>query len=420
MHILVIHQFYLASGEPGGSRFNELARHWANAGHQVTVITGNLEHTTGTQSSDRLVQHTKDGDVDVYRCFVPRSYRRSYLGRAWAFAAFGVSSVLPLLNVRQVDVVVATSPPLTTSISGALYSKVLRAPWIFEVRDLWPESAVAMGVLTAESPLTKTLYALERYAAWDANAVVCLTPAFIDDFVRRGLAPREKLHLVPNGADTRLFKPGPKDAEVRERLGWGNRFVALYAGAHGRANALQQLIDAAERLRDDPSILIACVGDGPLREEWAQDAQKRGLNNIAFHGPFPKSDMPTLVNSADCGLAVLANSPTFKTVYPNKVFDYMACGKPCVVAIDGVARRLVCEEAKAGLFVPPEDGAAMAKTLTELARGDLGVELGKRGLEWVTDNATRESLATRYLNILTNVVRGARKDENEGTQERYV
>lgn len=418
MHILVIHQFYLAPGEPGGSRFNEFARLWSEAGHQVTVVTGNLEHTTGTQSSEKLVQHSKDGAVDVYRCFVPTTYHRSYLGRAWAFAAFGVSSLLPLLNLRGVDVIVATSPPLTTSISGTLYSKMLGVPWIFEVRDLWPESAVAMGVLAETSPLTKALYGLERYAAWDADAVVCLTPAFVDDFVHRGLAPTEKLHLVPNGADTGLFRPQASDPEVRRKLGWGDRFVALYAGAHGRANALHQLIDAAQLLRHDPSILIACVGDGPLRTELTEEVRKRNLKNIAFHGPFPKEEMPKLINSANAGLAVLANSPTFKTVYPNKVFDYMACARPTVVAIDGVARTLVCDQAGAGLFANPEDGAALAATIRSLAGdAELGSKLGRQALAWVTANATRESLAARYLSILANIVRANSRTGRRRSQE---
>src|SRR5690606_30503304 len=146
----------------------------------------------------------------------------------------------------------------------------------------------------------------------------------------------------------------------RAEFGWGDDFVALYAGAHGRANALHQLIDAAECLRDTPGIRLVSAGDGPERQALCDAVVARSLRNIAFIGSQPKERMPDLINAADAGLAVLQANPTFKTVYPNKVFDYMACARPTVLAIDGVARELVCDEAQAGLFAQPEDGAAIA------------------------------------------------------------
>src|SRR5690606_35387985 len=135
-------------------------------------------------------------------------------------------------------------------------------------------------------------------------------------------------------ADLDLFAPGPREGATREALGWGDRFVVLYAGAHGRANALHQLLDAAERLRDRPDVLIATVGDGPERAALEQDARRRGLDNVAFCGAQPKERMPELINACDVGAAVLQDNPTFRTVYPNKVFDYMACERPTLIAID--------------------------------------------------------------------------------------
>src|SRR5207237_227280 len=156
------------------------------------------------------------------------------------------------------------------------------------------------------------------------------------------------------------FVPGVRDNAVRREFGWGDRFVALYAGAHGRANAVDQLLSAAEELRGRADILIACVGDGTERKRLEAEAKNRGLVNIVFHGPHPKERMPEIINACDAGMAVLQNNPTFRTVYPNKVFDYMSCGRPVLLGIDGVARSLICDQAGAGLFAEPENGKAIA------------------------------------------------------------
>ena len=409
MRILVVHQYYLQSGEPGGSRFNELARLWSGAGHEVTVVAGTLNYATGRVPEPyrgRWVTREQDGGVTVWRCHVPGSYRGGYAGRMWAFFGWTLSAATAVLRAGPADVVVATSPPLVAALPGWLAARVKRAGLVFEIRDLWPESAVTTGVLREGSLLTRLLYRLERWACRAADRVNVLTPAFRDDLVRRGLAPAEKIVLVPNGADLDLFRPGPRDNGVRREMGWGDRFVVMYAGAHGRANALGQLLDAAERLRDRADILLATVGDGPERAGLEAEARRRGLDNVMFCGPQPKARMADFVNACDVGAALLQDNPTFRTVYPNKVFDYMACARPTLLAIDGVARKLVCDEARAGVFARPEDPEALAGAVRHLADDPAGgVEMGRRGREWVVANASRESLAARYLEVMEGMVR---------------
>jgi glycosyltransferase involved in cell wall biosynthesis len=406
MNILVVHQYYLLPGMPGGSRFNEFARLWSEAGHSVTVVAGTVSYLTGEtpeQYRGRWLTAARDGAVVVWRCRVPPSYGRSYLGRMWAFFGFTLSASAALLRCGRPDVVVATSPPLVVAIPGWLVSRLRGAPLVFEVRDLWPESAVTTGVLREGTLLTRLSYWLERFACRAAARVNVLTPAFREDLVRRGLVPSERIVFVPNGADTERFQPRPPDQTVRRELGWDGRFVVLYSGAHGRANAIGQLVHAARLLEDRPDILIACVGDGPERARW--EAEAAGHPGIRFHGPQPKDRMPAIVNACDIGAAVLQRNPTFRTVYPNKVFDYMACAKPTLLAIDGVARELVCEQAQAGVFAEPEDPSALAAAIRFLA-GDPAAcaEMGRRGREWVLANATRESLARRYEAILHDLV----------------
>ncbi len=412
MRIAVIHQYYLLPGYAGGSRFNELARLWSAAGHDVTVIAGTLDYATGTvphKYRGRWITRESDGPVTVWRCHVPESYGAGYLGRMWAFGVFILSAATAALRLARPDVVVATSPPLTAAIPGWVAARWRNrpAPWVFEIRDLWPESAVTTGVLRERGLLTRLLYALERWACRTAARVNVLTPAFRDDLVRRGLAGPEKIVFIPNGADVGLFVPGPRDNGVRREFGWGDRFTVMYSGAHGRANALDQLLDAADRLRNRPDILIACVGDGPERPRLEAAARARGLTNVLFCGAQAKARMPEFVNACDVGAAVLQNNPTFRTVYPNKVFDYMACERPVLLAIDGVARRLVCEDAGAGVFAEPENAAALADAIRRLAEDPQGCrDMGHRGRAWVLEHATRDALARRYLNVLEALAAG--------------
>ena len=406
MRILVVHQYYLMPGQFGGSRFNEMSRLWSERGHEVTVIAGSVDHATGRAPEKyrgRWITTEADGSVTVHRCYVPGTYGCGYLGRMWGFFGFTLSASTAALRVRRPDIVIATSPPLVAVIPGWIAARVSRrpVPWIFEIRDLWPESAVTTGVLSETSILTRILYSLEKWACRSATGINVLTPAFQEDIVRRGLAKDSKISFIPNGADLDAFKPGPRDNEARREFGWGERFVAMYAGACGRANALDQLLAAAAGLRDRPDILIACVGEGTERKRLETEISARKLTNITFHGPQAKNRMPEVVNACDLGMAVLQNNPTFRTVYPNKVFDYMSCARPVLLAIDGVARDLVCGQAGAGVFAEPENGAAIAKAIRDLADDPAERRrLGNNGREWVLANASREVLAERYLGVM--------------------
>jgi glycosyltransferase involved in cell wall biosynthesis len=410
MRILIVHQYYLMPGQPGGSRFNEMARLWAERGHEVTVIAGTIDYVSGKMPEryhGRWISKENDGAVLVYRCYVPTSYATGYVGRMWAFLGFTLSASTAALRAPRPDIVIATSPPLVATIPGWIAARVSRhsVPWIFEVRDLWPESAITTGVLKAGSLLTKLLYGLEKWACRSASKINVLTPAFQADMERRALAASAKFCYVPNGADIESFSPGRRDNEMRRQLGWGDRFVVMYAGAHGRANALHQLVEAAAELRDRPDILIACIGDGPERQRLGQEAERRGLENIRFQGSKPKACMPEIVNACDAGAAVLQNNPTFRTVYPNKVFDYMSCARPILLAIDGAARTLVCDQAKAGVFAEPENAKAIASAIRFLAdHPDTRAEMAANGRRWALANAGRDALAARYLDVLSDLL----------------
>lgn len=386
-----------------------MTRMWAERGHDVTVIAGQVHYATGEKPPEyegKLVHEEWHGDVRVLRAYTPSSFHDSIPGRMWAFGGFTFGAIAVLLKeVRQADVVIATSPSLLVLIPGLVARWMRRWPLIFEVRDLWPESAVTTGVLDEESLITRVLYGLEALGYRSADRINVLTPAFREDIIERGLASDDELVFIPNGADLELFEPGPIDQDVRREMGWGDKFVVVYAGAHGIANHLIQYVETAERLKDREDILLVSVGDGPQKEMLVEETRKRGLSNLQWLDTVPKTRMAALLRAADAGTAMLQRIETFKTVYPNKIFDYMSAGRPTLCAIDGVARELV-EDADAGVFVEPERPDDFAEKIIEMAEmsRDERQAMGESGRRYVEENFSRTALADRYLQVMEQVV----------------
>lgn len=412
MRIALIHQYYLRPGQAGGSRFNEMARWWAEAGCEVWVIAGQVEYTSGNKPDvyrgPRVWVREDDGPVKVLRAYTPDTYHRTFLGRAVSLTGFGLSAAMTLAALPPCDVIVTTSPPLTVALAGIL-ARLLRGwPLVFEVRDLWPESAVATGVLSPESSVTRALFAIEKLANRFASHTVALTPAIAASTTRRGLQTPENTSLIPNGADAALLA-APFDAKDRERLreelGWSDRFVVLYAGAHGVANHLEQLLEVAELLRDEPHIQLAAIGDGPCKSALVEASKRRGLHNLAWIDPVAHDQIHRYFDAADCAAAVLKKTPTFETVYPNKVFEGMARARPILCVVDGVARALV-EEHGAGVFAEPESPGEIANAIRALASDPTWAKkMGERGRELVLARFQRRDLAHRYLELLREVSR---------------
>jgi glycosyltransferase involved in cell wall biosynthesis len=408
MRILVVHQFFLGKEDAGGSRWNQFAKYWAAAGHEVTIIAGMVNYITGSKAPQYkgkfVVKESEAPGVTVYRCHVSESYNKSFLGRAWAYLSFTLSSTYAgIFKAEKPDVIIATSPPLTVVSTMSLLSFWRRRPAVFEVRDLWPESAIDTGVLKSK-PLIKYLFHLEKKAYRKAKWINVLTPAFSDKLIEtKGVSP-DKISMIPNGADLDIMIPGPKDNHIREQLGLKDKFVVSYFGAHGRANRVGQLCDVAEKLKDShPDIRIMLVGDGMEKADVVADAKHRGLDNMIFVDSVPKEKVCDYINASDACTAVLMKNDTFKTVYPNKVFDYMSCKRPIVIGIDGVARELV-EDAEAGIFAEPENPQSFIDALLKLKNDpELMTQMGETGYKHVTDHYSREAMADKYLDVLENL-----------------
>ncbi|MBW3536137.1 MAG: glycosyltransferase family 4 protein, partial [Gemmatimonadetes bacterium] len=353
LHVLLLHQLFATGSEAGGTRHWELGRHLAARGERVTAVAGSVSYLTG----ERHVEASPTGDLRVLRAWTFEG-GRGFTGRVLAFLAFASSSFLKGLRVADVDVVWGTSPPIFQAVSAWAVARLRRVPFVLEVRDLWPDFAVALGVL--RNPLlVRASRALEGFLYRAADRVVVNSPGFVDHVVGRGAAP-EDVVVVPNGVDAADFDPDSRGALFRREVGArDDQLVVLYAGAHGVPNDLDVVLDAAQALRSDDRVRFVLVGGGRERERLRVRARDLRLENVVFHGAVPKERMGEVLAAADVGLAILRPLDLFRTTYPNKVFDYMAAGRPTLLAIDGVIREVV-EEAGAGLFVQPGDPRALA------------------------------------------------------------
>lgn len=402
MHILLIHQAFVAIDEPGGTRHHELARFLAARGHQVTVIASTVSYLTGKADASGVHEEANElgGKVTVLRARTYSALHRSFVHRVFSFFSFMASSFWTGLQVRHVDLVWGTSPPIFQGVTAWLLARLKGARFLFEVRDLWPAFAIDVGVL--RSPILIRLSEwLERFLYRRADRMMVNSPGFIEHVRQRGA---RRVELVPNGADADMFDPFASGHAFRQTHELEGRFVALYAGAHGMSNDLDIVLEAAARLADRPEIAVALVGDGKEKPRLQARAREMGLQNVRFVPPVPKAGMAEALAAADVCIAILKPVKMYATVYPNKVFDYMAAGRPVILAIDGVIRQVV-EDARAGEFVPPGDPAALAAALRRLADDPQGSRgMGQNARNYIEAHFDRPALALKLATLMEEMI----------------
>lgn len=412
MNILLIHQYFLEDDEPGGSRFNEMTRIWSQMGHQVTVLAGMVHYATGKKRREydgKWFVKKNHEKVIVWRCHVSEAYNINFLGRLWAYFSFVFSASWAgwFKAKGKYDLILVTSPPLFLGLTAWVLSKTKRIPYIFEVRDLWPESAIDTGVVTNRL-IIRLAFWLESFSYKHARLINVLTPAFRLSLIEKKNVPPDKIIFIPNAADFSLsenileqFDP----VSFRHENGISNRFVITYVGAHGVANHLIQLLDAAELLTET-NVLFQFIGDGMQKPMLMEEAKNRNLNNVLFLDPVPKREVFKYIIASDLCTSVLKKVDTFKTIYSNKTFDYMACKKPILLLIDGVSRELV-EQAQCGIYAEPENPEdIVAKIRYYLSNPDLLKLHGENGYRYAKTHFDRNVLAKRYLehmSIITGI-----------------
>ena len=408
MKILIVHEYFLSphSRVGSGSRWNQMAKYWTQAGHHVTVLAGSSDGVGNKIDAYKgtFVFHEKDSSgAEVYRCHVSESYNRSFAGRLWAYFSFVFSGLWAGMRSGRQDVIVASSPPLFVGIIGVLLSWMKRCPFVFEVRDLWPESAIDTGVL--RNPLSIRLgLILERWIYKNSACINALTPAFVERLRDVKNIPPSQLSMIPNACDFDLIPQLDNRHIVRQKLGLANEVLVTYVGAHGVANHLDQILEAAKQLKRRKDIRFMLIGDGMTKPMLRKKAREWELDNLVFHDPVPKSEIFDYLRASDICIAVLKKVDTFKTVYPNKVFDYMSVSKPVIVGIDGQARKLV-EESGCGYYAEPENANEIAEAVEKLATAPkLRERMGKAGRAHVEKHFDRRKLAEKYEGILSRLV----------------
>jgi glycosyltransferase involved in cell wall biosynthesis len=398
MHILLIHQAFAALDEPGGTRHHELARFLAQRGHQVTVIASPVSYLTGTALSAKgaAPKAAETLGVTILRAYTYEALHKSFAHRVLSFVSFMLSSFFLGLGVRNVDVVWGTSPPIFQGLTAWALARLKRARFLFEVRDLWPDFAVAVGVLKSPA-LIRLAYWLEHFLYRHADQVVVNSPGYVEH-VRQGGA--RAVELIPNGADPAMFDPLDSGLAFRRAHQLQDQFVALYAGAHGMSNDLDVVLDAAKLLEAEGHIRIVLLGDGKEKANLQARAAELRLDNVLFLPSVSKIKMGAVLAGADACIAILKPIEAYKTTYPNKVFDYMAAGRPVVLAIQGVIQQVV-EQADCGVFPQPGNAQDMANAIAYLAADhDRAVKLGINGRRYLEEHFSREVLATRLETVL--------------------
>lgn len=409
MRILLLHQYFLEEDDPGGSRWNEITKVWDDAGHEVTVLAGMI-HYAGFEKrleyKGKYFVKKQQGNVLVVRSHVSESYNSNFLGRLWAYFSFMFSSLWSgLFKVNgKFDVIVVTSPPLFVGISGYLISRIKRIPMVFEVRDLWPESAIDTGVLTNKG-IIKLAYAVEKFIYSKAKLINVLTPAFYKTLKEQKKIDEDKLILIPNAADFSLseeiMQTFDRD-QFREKHDLAGRFVITYVGAHGVANHLDQILDAGKKLVDT-NVLFLLIGQGMEKQRLMEKAREMKVGNVRFLNSVPKAEVFKYILASEMGASVLKKVDTFKTVYSNKTFDYFSCKKPVLMAIDGVSRELI-EKSEAGAYVEPENAEEYNNIIRSyiLNPAQLKQE-GENGYQFAKEHFDRNVLANKYLEAILRV-----------------
>lgn len=403
--VLLIHQAFATPLDPGGTRHYELMQRCRGADLQFTAITSLNSYLDGKsrESGHKWLSRERHQGVEVIRTYAGPALHKNFFWRLLAYLFFMISSLVEALHTGPVDLVWGTSPPLFQLVSAWLVAVLRRCPFVLEVRDLWPEFAIDMGVLTNPTLIRLSRW-LESFLYARADLFLVNSPSYRDYLIAKGI-PETKVSLVANGVDTAQFDPEARGDRLRQQWGVEGKVVVTYAGALGPANAIGAILKAAERLRHRPEIIFILVGAGKDEARLKEQARSMELTNVNFLGSLPKSDMAEVLAASDACIATLQNIPMFKTPYPNKVFDYMAAGRPVVLAIGGVIAQ-VLENARGGIVVPPEDHRAIAEAIERLADDpSLRIRMGRDGRSYVESHFERDQQAQALGRLLRQVMK---------------
>jgi glycosyltransferase involved in cell wall biosynthesis len=402
--LFLTHYFYPEVNAPA-ARTLEHCRAWVDAGHEVTVVTCVPNHPKGIIYAgyrNALYQsEVKDG-IKVYRLLTLLAPNAGFLKRICNYLAYMFMAIFAAPFLPKADVVISTSPQFFAGLAGYFVSRIKRARWVLEIRDLWPESAIAVGAIKNEK-LVRSTEALESFMYRKADAVVSVTDSFVAHISARDV-PESRVHVIKNGVDLAFYNPevAPDAAAIDSRL--EGKYVAAYVGTHGMAHALDTVLKAAKILQERSDIVFLMVGDGAEKERLVKLCAEMQLQNVVMLDQKPKEAMPAIWAVTDVSLVLLKKEDLFKTVLPSKIVESMAMKRPIVLGVQGEAQVMV-EDAAAGICIEPESAAELAAAIVALADDrDRATAYGEAGRLFVEARFDRRKLARKMERILLGLV----------------
>ena len=401
MKVLYFHQHFTVPTQAGGTRSYELARRLIARGHSVTVVCGETAKLDLPESDMKNVHRGCIDGIDVLQIALPYSNKDGIAKRAWTFVKFGWIGIKIAMK-EDYDLLFATSTPLTAGVPGIVMKWFRKRKFVFEVRDLWPELPKALGM---RNPfLIAGMNLLEWLSYHFSDACVGLSPGICEGIKRRSQKGK-RIAMIPNGCDLNLFTPELRGA--LDLLGiTPNKKVAVFTGAHGVANGLDAILDAAHVLKDKGrnDIILVFIGDGKMKPHLVERAEKEKLDNCHFYAPMPKKQLNRVVASADVGLMVLANVPAFYYgTSPNKFFDYISAGLPVLNNYPGWLADMIAEN-RLGIVVRPDDPEDFANGLITLLDNEGNrAQYGRNARKFAEAFFSRELLADQFVNFIEDV-----------------
>jgi glycosyltransferase involved in cell wall biosynthesis len=406
MHILFLTDNFPPETNAPASRTFEHAREWVKAGHRVTIVTCAPNFPTGKVFDDyrnKLWQSEDMSGIHVIRVWSYMTSNEGFALRILDFMSFMLSGFLAALFVRKPDVIVGTSPQFFTVVAAWAAAAIRRKPFVFELRDIWPESIRAVGAMQ-NSPALNILERLEMFLYRRAAAVVSVTHSFKRNLIRRGI-DGDKIYVVTNGVDARRFHPMEKNAALQAELGIEGCFVAGYIGTHGMAHALDTLLDAAALLQVNPQaqdIRILFLGDGAARERLLIRAKEMGLKNVIFLTSVPRDVVPRYWSVLDVALIHLRRTELFTTVIPSKIFECMGMGIPIILGVEGESSEII-RQSGAGIAIEPENSRQLAEQINILSHEAHSVrKMSSAGIS-AARQYDRAALADAMLTIFQDI-----------------
>jgi colanic acid biosynthesis glycosyl transferase WcaI len=408
MRILYLSQYFSPEVGATQTRAYEMASNWVRMGHSVTMLSEVPNHPSGIippQYRGRLYERSDLEGIDVVRVWVKASPKKNFRSRMLFYLSYMFSASLAglLLARGSYDLIYASSPPLFVGASALFLSRARGLPFCFEVRDLWPESAIALGELSNQRAISWATK-LEQACYRRSRLIVVVTRGILDSLLQRGI-PQDRLAYIPNGANVDMFRFREAGrVHIRQALGLEGKFIAIYAGIHGIAQGLETLIEAARLLHEVPDIHLLLVGDGPKKAELQAIAARQNLPNLTMLAEQPRQVIVDYLSAADVALIPLRSLELFSGALPSKMFDAWACERPLLLSVNGEARQ-VMEQAGGGVFIPPEDAQALAQALLVLKDSPQSArEMGRKGRDFTVEHFSRKAQAKKLAEELTQVL----------------